>query len=457
MWRRRVDALIGGASRLALAVFFRRVEVVGRDRIRGGPSIVVANHVNGLIDPLFVLGSLRLPARLLGKSTLWRIPVLAQLLDLARVLPVYRRMDAGEDPTRNLETFARCREELAAGATIAIFPEGISHDEPQLQPLRTGAARIAIETELERGPVGVTILPVGLVFEARQRFRSRALVVVGAPLSPAAEVELARGDDRAAVRALTDRIAAAIAAITLNYRSWREARWIEIGAEILDRAAAGDARGRRLAETFATRRALADGLETLRERCPAEIATAIRAIHDYEELLRTFGVTDTQVVADYAIRPALRFVGRTMARILVAAPVALLGTLLNVVPYLLVAAIASRVRHEPNQVATYKVYPSLLLYPGAWLAASLATGRWLGTLSGIALALVAPLAGYAALRFHERRESLWRETRAYLLLRSRRGPAAELRERRGAVERSVAVLVERWRALQAGSPAASRA
>ncbi|MCB9377846.1 MAG: 1-acyl-sn-glycerol-3-phosphate acyltransferase [Holophagales bacterium] len=466
MLRRQLDRLIGGASRLALAIFFRRVEVVGRDRIPPGPRIVVANHVNGLIDPLFVLGPLRLPGRMLGKSTLWRIPVLAQLLDLGGVLPVYRRMDAGEDPRKNLETFVRCRDELAAGGTIAIFPEGISHDEPQLQPLRTGAARIALESEVERGPLGVSIVPVGLVFEARQSFRSRALVVVGEPIDPAAEVELARRDPRAAVRALTERIAAAIERVTLNYRSWQEARWIEIGADIFEAGAAGEAgegneraaRGSRaLARKAATRRVLAEGLETLRDRAPEEIAAAVRAIHDYEALLRTLGVTDAQATADYSIRPALRFALRTLARILVAAPVALLGTLLNVVPYLLVGRIASRFSGEPNQVATYKLFPSLVVYPFAWLAEGVGAGLWLGALSGVALAVAAPLSGYVALRFHERREALWRETRAFLLLRSRRGPAAELAERRRAVERSFEVLVERWRELQASASDASRA
>jgi len=454
MLRRQLDRLIGGASRLALAIFFRRVEVVGRDRIPPGPRIVVANHVNGLIDPLFVLGPLRLPGRMLGKSTLWRIPVLAQLLDLAGVLPVYRRIDAGEDPSKNLETFVRCRDELAAGGTIAIFPEGISHDEPQLQPLRTGAARIAIEAELERGPLGVSIVPVGLVFDARQSFRSRALVVVGEPIDPAAEVEAARGDGRAAVRALTERIASAIERVTLNYRSWQEARWIEIGADIFE-GGEGGARG--LARKAATRRALAEGLETLRHRVPEEIGAAVRAIHDYEALLRTFGLTDAQVTADYSIRPALRFALRTLLRILVAAPVALLGTLLNVVPYFVVDLIATRVREEPNQVATYKLFPSLVVYPFAWLAEGVAAGLWLGGLSGVALALAAPLAGYVALRFHERREALWRETRAFLLLRSRRGPAAELLERRRAVEQSFAGLVDRWRALQPPSSDASPA
>ena len=83
MTRGALDRLVGFLCRVALGAFFRRIEVVGRDRLPvTGPRIVVANHVNGLIDPLFVFGPLRVRARTLAKSTLWKIPVLRRLLDL---------------------------------------------------------------------------------------------------------------------------------------------------------------------------------------------------------------------------------------------------------------------------------------------------------------------------------------------------------------------------------------
>ena len=462
MMRPALDRLVGALSRLVLRVFFRRIEVVGAERlVTDGPLLLVANHVNGLIDALFVFGPLGQRARMLGKSTLWRIPGLASLLDLAGAIPVHRRKDVAEgaDPSKNLETFARCHEALARGERIALFPEGISHDEPRLQPLRTGAARIALEAERRFGPLGVRIQPVGLVFEARHRFRSRALVVVGEPIDPAPERALAARDENEAVRTLTARLAEALERVTLNYRSWEDARLIELGARVVDRRDAARGGRGRFSAAFEMRRALADGLVRLRREHPREVAAAAGAALEYEEMLRAAGVSDEQVAARPGLGAAARFVGNTLARLTFASPVAAIGTLLNLVPWLGVAAIARRFRSEPNQIATYKVFPALVLYPATWAAEAFLALRELGSgLAAAAVALVAPLSGWIAMRWHERRDVLWRESRAFLFLHGRKRVAGELAARRGAVEREIERLIELWRALQPeGSPPASPA
>src|SRR3712207_7493412 len=46
----------------------------------------------------------------------------------SEALPLYRRVDEGEDMKRNAETFRACRELLRRGRCIALFPEGVSQD-----------------------------------------------------------------------------------------------------------------------------------------------------------------------------------------------------------------------------------------------------------------------------------------------------------------------------------------
>jgi glycerol-3-phosphate O-acyltransferase/dihydroxyacetone phosphate acyltransferase len=447
MLRGALDRVIGALCRFALGIFFRRIEVVGRERLPdAGPFLVVANHVNGLIDPLFVFGPLRLRVRMLGKSTLWKIPVLAQLLDLAGVLPVHRPGDPGADPARNRETFERCFGELARGGRIAVFPEGTSHDDPRLRPLKTGVARIVLGAELARGPLGVRVVPVGLVFEQRERFRSRALVVVGEPIDPTPEIALARADETDAIRALTERVAAALERVTLNYGTWEDARLIELAARI---AASGEGRrARDLAHDFELRRALGEGLAELRATRPGELAQAVSAAREYERLLRAAGVSDAQVAARVRPLPAAVFVLRAAGRLLLAAPVAALGTALHVVPWLFVDRISRSVRDEPNQVATFKLFPAIVIYPATWLAEALAAWRAAGLVAAAMIVVGAPLSGWVALRWHERRGALWRESRAFLLLRGRRRVAEALRARRAAVAEELDRLIAVWRAAQ---------
>src|SRR5215210_5761993 len=139
--RRVICAVLG----LALRVFFRRIEVAGLERIpQREPVVFVLNHPNGLVDPVFILCLAPRRVSFLAKAPLFRIPVIGPLVRALDSLPVYRKQDEGEDPSRNRETFELSRALLKRGGTIAICPEGISHNETRLMPLKSGAARIAL-------------------------------------------------------------------------------------------------------------------------------------------------------------------------------------------------------------------------------------------------------------------------------------------------------------------------
>ena len=77
-----------------VGLFYRRIEVSGLENLPPeGPLLLVANHNNGLVDPMVVLQALPRPVVFVAKSTLWKIPGLRALLDVLGCVPVVRRGD----------------------------------------------------------------------------------------------------------------------------------------------------------------------------------------------------------------------------------------------------------------------------------------------------------------------------------------------------------------------------
>ncbi|HEX6739222.1 MAG TPA: lysophospholipid acyltransferase family protein [Vicinamibacteria bacterium] len=373
-------------SRLLLRLFFREVEVVGRERLpAAGPRLLIANHVNSMVDPILVLGFLGVRPRILAKSTLWRHPVVAPLLMLAGAVPVYRKQD-GVPMARNLDTFQRCREVLAAGGTVLLFPEGASHNQPHRLPLKTGAARIALETIARHGTRDLRIVPVGLNFEAKDKFGSRVLVLVGPPLDPAAEADAYARAPREAVRALTTRMADALEAVTTSHPTWEEARLVERAVGL-----AAEVPHAPLSERFALRGRLIDGYQELAQQQPGEAAELVEAVARHDRALAEARLADADLEPP---APALA----APARAVLALP-ALVGTALNFLPYRLPGWLSARLSRTPDEPATYMVLASLLLFPLAWAAeAGLAWALW-GPWWALAVALIAPATGYAALQW----------------------------------------------------------
>ncbi len=138
-------ALLRAAAAVSLRWYYRGVRIRGVERIpRGRPLLLVVNHPNALVDALLVGCAVPWRVMILAKATLFKNRVTGALLRWLGVLPVRRASDeraSGRvDPMRNRETFLAVREALRRGATVLIFPEGKSHDEPAIAPLKTGAA-----------------------------------------------------------------------------------------------------------------------------------------------------------------------------------------------------------------------------------------------------------------------------------------------------------------------------
>jgi len=184
----RFYAALRRLARFWVWFFFRRVDVHHAERVPAtGPVLLCINHPNNLIDSLLVGAVVPRKVHYLATATLFRQRVLARFLLAAGAIPVYRRQDAvrgeptNEDP--NSAMFATCHRAFADGQVVAIYPEGTTHAEARVQRIRTGAARIALGYSR---PGELTLIPVGLSFEARKSFKGRVLVSFGpaVPVTP---------------------------------------------------------------------------------------------------------------------------------------------------------------------------------------------------------------------------------------------------------------------------------
>ncbi|MCX5762284.1 MAG: 1-acyl-sn-glycerol-3-phosphate acyltransferase [Gemmatimonadetes bacterium] len=223
-----VRGLLPLISAVATRAYYRFS--VGGARVPAeGPVLLVANHTNALLDAGFVVEAARRDVRFLTKAPLLRHPYIGWLIRAVGSIPVYRIQDDRTLVGQNRDIFVAVHAALAEGDAVGIFPEGTSHSESRLVPLKTGAARIALGASLHLGR-SFPIIPVGLVFRDRNSLRSEARVVVGDAFDW--DDLAARANEKFTVRELTRRIDHAMRLVTLNLDSWEDAAIVHVAEQV---------------------------------------------------------------------------------------------------------------------------------------------------------------------------------------------------------------------------------
>ncbi len=158
-----VNHWIWGRMLYAVEVFWP-LRRIGFERVATGPYIVVSNHSSVLDIPANM--TLPLPLRVVGKTSLFRVPVMGWYMRFSRQIP----LDA-EDPLSISTMMHSCREALAEGVSVLIFPEGTRTEDGNLGPFNRGAFRLAKDLEVPLLPVVIRgtrdILPKGSLLAAR--------------------------------------------------------------------------------------------------------------------------------------------------------------------------------------------------------------------------------------------------------------------------------------------------
>jgi 1-acyl-sn-glycerol-3-phosphate acyltransferase len=426
--------------RTLVRVFYRRVEVSGTEHLpsRGG-VLLCANHASALADAVILQAACPIPFHPLARSGLFENPLLRPVLAILQAVPIYRRQDSGSETAKNEDSFSRCFEILAQGEALLIFPEGQSHSDPSLRQLKTGAARLALGA-LQRNGVAPTVIPVGITFTRKGRFRSRVLIQFGPAVPMPAALPASGPLVEADVRAATAAIDTGLRGVTLNLDSWEDFEFL-----VALRRFFAFRRGRRelrgsLAHRLRALQRLSEAQRVLRRRAPARVAALTRKLRRFQRLCRRFGVRDYHLKVRYSGWVVTQFLARSLFFAVIVFPLAIWGILHSALPFFLTRHLARRLARGSDQYDTTKMLLGMFFFGLFWTAQAYVAWRLLGFRAATWYAASLPLTAATALAVGRERMRIMDNVRAFLLFARNRDLRPYMLAKREEIEADLARL-----------------
>lgn len=318
------------------------------------------------------------------------------------------------------QTFGAVFEELKRGGTIGIFPEGGSHDRTDFLPLKAGFSIMALGAMAANPGLDVKLVPVGLSYFHAHKFRSRAVVEFGTPITVDPEfVDMYKQGGpkkREACGKLLEQVHDGLRAVTLRAPDWETLQVVQ-AARRLYRV---PGQYLTIGQTVQLSKYFMEGY--LKYQDDPRIIDLRERVVKYNRLLRDMGIADHQVerASNRSVQSLVLLLYRT-ALLLWWGLLALPGGILHAPVFILAKVIshkkakealaASSVKVQARDVlASWKVLVSLAVVPTLYVVYAIIATVYAykhdlakGWLKWVPLVTfcVLPALGYAALKFGE--------------------------------------------------------
>ncbi|KAG1144350.1 hypothetical protein G6F37_006327 [Rhizopus arrhizus] len=360
--------------------------------------------------------------------------------------------------------YQHVHDELNNRKCITIFPEGGSHDRAEMLPLKAGVTMMALGAMAKYPGLDVKIVPCGLNYFHAHKFRSRAVIEFGNPMTiPAELVEKFKAggtEKREACSTLLDSIYSALKTVTVNAESYETLMLIQAARRLYKPAH----RKLHLSQVVDLNRRFLIGYNFFKD--DPKVIELQQKVLAYNQLLKYHGIKDHQVLktqSNYGLRMFYLLIKRVFILTLLAL-LAFPGGILNL-PVVIVATIISEKKANDalksstvkiagrDVLATWKLLVGLVLIPTfygfysfivflAILQMDL-TLKWKFLLP-IATWCLLPFVSYASLRFGEIGNDIFRSIKpTWVTLLDPTG-AETLRKNREKLSRDITELINEY-------------
>lgn len=430
--------------RIATNIFFEEIEIHNIKNVpTEGPILIAANHPSSIMDAL-VLG-VKTPRKIhyIGHSGLFSNPISKKFLYAMGIIPVYRRFDNPDNMNKNDDMFRAAYTILEEGKCIGIFPEGTSQTVRKVLKLKTGTARIALGAEKQNDfNLGVTIIPLGLYFTARHRFRSNVLLNFGKPIIVSEFKKDYLADEYDGVHLLTDKISSELGKLTINIQR-EELNDFVIDLEKIYRTPLKDTleedeiliSGDEVFKDMFLTKHLADAVSYYMENDPVKAKELLHDVKYYRMKIDRLNLHDSLLQTDIKKSKVTKRSWKIAMWSVIGFPLWIAGIITNYPPYRFADIVGKKIGYDQTKTSSALMIGGGIGFLVYYFLETLLIWNFFSPMIGILFLISLPFLGFGALAYRKKVKYRWRIWRFSLTLLTNRHIVKKLKIERNSIIR----------------------
>jgi len=272
----------------------------------------------------------------------------------------------------NEKSLSMAADHLSGGGCLFVAPEGRSLHKRRINPLKTGAARIALDAENDNDfNLGLTIFPFGNNYESATRFRKDFVLNVGDPIQIKNFKADFEKDEKATAKKITDLIAEQLSELTIDIKPAIDDRAFRQIEEII----INESKDESETTIFKKRKALSLSFLKLKETNKNAFEKLKSQALEYNKYRRGWRISDATFK-----NPNYSFF--RIIYLILTFPIFIWGTINNLIPFLIVWYLANNLKFPIVYKNTVKILSGYVIVPvfyllQTWLVSYFTPSSWM--------------------------------------------------------------------------------